>query len=160
MQIKRSVPGVILAIAALSPAACTPTAIVSPSPASSVHTPAPPATAAPPAAFDCNDLLPTLLDCVAVVDLAASALSADAPRDRISSVNVVDGRTYRWCAPPYCVDAPAQSVWVQFNWDGDQWERIPLYIDPFDPESGWQTGFPFSLLPSSPPVVSPGVAPS
>ena len=106
-------------------------------------------------AIDCGPLRPNLLECVQVVAIAAGGLSSDNPKDQVRTVQVLDGGTYGWCLPEGCIDAPAQSVWVQFNWSGSTWERMPLYVDPLDPGNGWQAGFPLDLLPSPSSSVMP-----
>jgi hypothetical protein len=149
----------VMAASALWLAGCSPTSIPGPSPSSEVQTPAPSTATGGVRAIDCGQLRTTIVDCLAVLDMAAGALSADVPRDKISSVRVLDGRRYQWCAPPYCVAAPPRSVWVEFDW-GSSWERIPAYIDPLQPDSGWQVGFPFDLLPSPSPESSAIPSPS
>jgi hypothetical protein len=106
-------------------------------------------------AIDCGPLRPNLVECVQVVDIAANGLSSDHPRDQVVTVQVLAGNTYRWCLEEGCIDAPARSVWVQFNWSASAWERIPMYVHPLDPDNGWQAGFPLDLLPSPPSSVTP-----
>ena len=127
------------------------------------NTPTPPPVAQSPAtgssttaqAIDCGPLRSNLLECVEVVAIAANGLSSDHPRDQVKTVQVLPGSSYTWCLPEGCVDPPAQSAWVQFNWSVSSWERMPLYVDPLDPDIGWQAGFPLDLLPSPSPSLAP-----